>query len=324
MGIDQIYYDFLKDKKLLISGGLGFVGINLIKKLNKMNIRPIVMASTQNSSLTEESCLDLDSSSLYKIDLREGDEVTKLVRDIAPDFVIHLAGMTNLEKTFEKAELAIDVNLKGSLAMFKGAKGKNLKNFVFLSTSDIYGGVEPPFKETQLAYPSSPYSASKASAELFLLMFHNVYNIPVTILRSFNLYGKYQSSDRVIPFIINKLLNDEDVPLTKGEQRREFNYVDDLIDAILRSLIVEDSQGKIINIGCGSSVSIREIALMIAKKLDKIDRLKIGALEYRKNEIWDMYCDNSLAKSILKWEPKVALNDGLDMIIGWFKEHKMV
>jgi len=319
--MEESFFKYLKDKKILISGGLGFVGVNLVKKLIEMNIEPIVMDFIPNKDNLNKDYIpfDLDSLSFYNTDIRERDKVTELVQNIAPDFVIHLAGMTNLEKTFEKAELAIDVNLKGSLAMLKGSKKANVDNFIFLSTSDIYGGVNPPFKETQLAYPASPYSASKAATEMFLMMFHNVYNIPVTILRSFNLYGRYQSSERVIPFIIKKLLNDEEVLLTKGEQRREFNYVDNLLDAIIRSLVFDNSQGKILNIGCGVSISIKEIATLIAQKLDRIDNLKIGTLEYRKNEIWDMYCDNSLAKSILKWEPKVSLNDGLEMTIEWYR-----
>ena len=319
--MEESFFNYLKDKKILISGGLGFVGVNLVKKLIEMNIEPIVTDFIPNKDNLNKDYLpfDLDSLSFYNTDIRERDKVTELVQSIAPDFVIHLAGMTNLEKTFEKAELAIDVNLKGSLAMLKGSEKVNIDNFIFLSTSDIYGGVNPPFKETQLAYPASPYSASKVATEMFLMMFHNVYNIPVTILRSFNLYGKYQSSERVIPFIIKKLLNDEEVLLTKGEQRREFNYVDDLLDAIIRSLVFNNSQGKILNIGCGVSISIKEIATLIAQKLDRMDNLKIGALEYRKNEIWDMYCDNSLAKSILKWEPKVSLNEGLEMTIEWYR-----
>ena len=227
--------------------------------------------------------------------------------------------MTNLEKTFEKAELAIDVNLKGSLAILKGSKKANVSNFVFLSTSDIYGGVNPPFRENQLAQPASPYSASKAAAAIFLIMFHNVYDIPVTVLRSFNLYGEYQPPERVIPYIIKKLLNDEEVPLTKGEQKREFNYVSDLLDAIMRSLFFKSSQGKILNIGCGVSISIKEMATLIAKQLGKVDNLKIGALKYRENEIWDMYCDNSLARNILNWEPRVSLNEGLEKTIDWYK-----
>jgi nucleoside-diphosphate-sugar epimerase len=315
------YYSFFQDKKILITGGLGFVGINLVKKLLDMHVEPAILDFIPDTTKIDKNFIpfNLDSLPFYNIDIRQSDKITKIIQGMSPDFIIHLAGMTNLEKTFEKAELAIEINLKGSLTILKAAQKTKISNFVFLSTSDIYGGVDPPFRENQLAQPASPYSASKAAAEMFLIMFHNVYHTPVTILRSFNLYGKYQPSVRLIPFVIEKLLKNEDVPLTKGEQKREFNHVDDLIEAILQSLYIKESQGKTLNIGSGQSISIKEIAIIIATKMGKVDRLKIGALQYRENEIWDMYCDNSLAKKILDWEPKVALNEGLEKTIEWYK-----
>jgi nucleoside-diphosphate-sugar epimerase len=314
-------YSFFQDKKILITGGLGFVGVNLVKKLLDMHVEPTILDFIPDKNKIDKNFIpfNLDSLPYYNVDIRQSDKITKIIQNNSPDFIIHLAGMTNLEKTFEKAELAIEINLKGSLTILKAAKNSKLINFVFLSTSDIYGGINPPFRENQLAQPASPYSASKAAAEMFLLMFHKIYSTPVTILRSFNLYGKYQPSVRVIPFIIEKLLKNEDVPLTKGEQKREFNHVDDLLEAILQSLYLKESQGKILNIGSGQSISIKEIAIIIATKMNKVDNLKIGALQYRENEIWDMYCDNSLAKNILKWEPKIGLNEGIEKTIEWYK-----
>ncbi len=319
--MQEDHQNYLKDKRILITGGLGFVGVNLTKKLMSMGIKPILMDFKPDLKKLDKNYIpfNLESLEYYNIDIRDSDKVAETVKNIAPNFVIHLAGMTNLEKTFETASLAIDINLKGSLALLKGSEKAKVDNFVFLSTSDIYGGVNPPFREDQLAQPASPYSASKAATEMFLYMFYNVYGTRVTILRSFNLYGMYQPSERVIPYIIIKLLNNEEVPLTKGEQKREFNYVDDLLDAILRSLNSNKSIGKTLNIGCGISISIKDVAMLIAKKLDRIDNLKLGALDYRKNEIWDMYCDNSLARDTLNWEPKVSLEEGLEKTIQWYR-----
>ena len=130
---------------------------------------------------------------------------------------------------------------------------------------------------------------------------------------------KYQPANRIIPFIITKLLNNEKVPLTKGEQKREFNYVDDLIDAILKSLIIKNENNLIFNVGCGKSIRINDIAYLISNILNKNDKIMVGELEYRPNEIWDMYCDNSLAKKILNWEPKTSLKMGLEKTIAWYE-----
>jgi nucleoside-diphosphate-sugar epimerase len=317
-------YSFFQDKKILITGGLGFVGVNLVKKLLEMHIKPTILDFIPDTTTIDKNFmpLNLDSLPFYNVDIRENDSITRIIQTTSPDFIVHLAGMTNLEKTFDRAELAIDINIKGSLTLLKAVQNTKLINFIFLSTSDIYGGINPPFRENQPLQPASPYSASKAAAEMFLMMFHKVYKTPVTILRSFNLYGNYQPPVRVVPFIIEKLLKDEYVPLTKGEQKREFNHVDDLLEAILQSLYIKESQGKTLNIGSGQSISIKEVAMFIAKKMGKADKLRIGALPYRENEIWDMYCDNSLAKNTLHWKPKIGLNEGLDKTIEWYKSKR--
>ena len=185
----------------------------------------------------------------------------------------------------------------------------------------MYGEVKPPFHEDQKTLPASPYSVSKASAEMYALMFNRVFDIPITILRSFNVFGKYQKTNRVIPFIISTLLKNEKVNLTLGEQKREFNFVDNLIDAILLSLLAPESIGKTLNIGNGESITIKKIASVIGTKMSKMSLLNIGAIPYRKNEIWDMYCDNTQAKKVIDWEPRMSIDKGLELTIEWFQEN---
>jgi UDP-glucose 4-epimerase len=255
------------------------------------------------------------------VDITQREQVINTIEKIAPDYIIHLASMTDLTKDFPHALKSAEINIKGTLHILESIHITPVESFVILSTSDVYGGVNVPFRENQAVIPASPYSVSKASAELYALMFHRVYDLPVTILRSFNLFGKYQRPSRVIPYIILELINDNEVQLTSGKQKREFNYIDDLLDAIFLSLITPESQGKIINIGCGESIRIYDLALMIAQKFDKMDKLKFGAIPHRPNEIWDMYCNNTLAKSVLNWEPKITFEDGIDRTINWYKEN---
>ena len=249
------------------------------------------------------------------------EEIINKVKAVKPDYVVHLAAMTNLTKDFIHAHQSVKVNIIGTLNLLEAIQKQKIKSFVFLSSSDVYGDVQPPFCENQQIFPASPYSVSKASAEMYALMFNRVYDMPITILRSFNVFGKYQKANRVIPFIIANLLKNEDVNLSSGEQKREFNYVDNLVDAILLSLITQESNGKIINIGSGESITIKEVALIIGKKLSKEHLLKFGAIPYRKNEIWDMFCDNKQAKKILNWKPRISFEEGLNLTIKWFQEN---
>ncbi|MFW9904549.1 MAG: NAD-dependent epimerase/dehydratase family protein [Candidatus Thorarchaeota archaeon] len=309
-------------KTFLITGGLGFVGTNLVSTLLSNNIKPIILDYIPRDVQLDSRYLtfNLNEVEFLNLDLTNQKNLIDTMEKVSPDYIIHLAAMTDLKKNFDSAFLSIEINIKGTLNLLRSVRNISLNSFVFMSTSDVYGGIKPPFKENQAVIPASPYSASKASAEMYSLMFSRVFEIPVVVLRSFNLYGKYQKGNRVIPYIIMKLLRGQEVELTGGEQKREFNYVDNIIDAILLSLITPQSNGKIINIGSGKSTSIKEIAQKIAKRFDLVDNLNFGAIPYRKNEIWDMYCDNTLAKTILGWEPVVSLDEGINRTINWFQE----
>ena len=311
----------LSNKKILITGGFGFVGTNLIEKLLSLDIKPIILDYLPNEGDFDKDFLPfkLDDVEFCNTDIRNRDEILHTLKVLNPDYIIHLASMTDLTKDFHQAHLSVDINIKGTLNLLEGTNSQKIKNFIFLSSSDVYGGVTPPFQESQNVIPASPYSVSKISSELYSLMFSKVYNLPIIILRGFNLFGKYQRPNRVIPYIITELLKGKEVKLTEGEQKREFNYIDNLIDAIFLSLCNSNIHGEIINIGSGESVSIRDIALNIGKKLNLVNRLTFGAISYRPNEIWDMYCDNTKAKQLLGWEPRINMEEGLNETIEWFK-----
>ena len=314
--------EYLKGKKILITGGLGFAGVNLVSKLLSHKINPTIL-----EFIAEDVHLDtryipfnLEKIELMNIDIRNQKEIIKVIKNVSPDYVVHLAANTELKKDFETAFNSVETNIKGTLNLLKAIKKFPVNNFIFMSSSDVYGGTKPPFHEEHFIIPSSPYSVSKASAEMYCLMFNRVYKLPITILRSFNLFGEFQRVNRVIPYIIMKLIKNEKVELTKGEQKREFNYIENLLDAIFLSLKIPESQGRTFNIGSGFSISIRDIAEKIAEEFELKKNLELGAIPYRANEIWDMYCDNTLAKNVLGWEPRVSLTEGLIKTINWYKD----
>ncbi len=317
----KIDLEAISKKKILITGGIGFVGTNLVIKLLSNRIKPTILDFLSNGNEFDQNFIPFkkDEVEFYNKDIRNREEILHTVEQVNPDYIIHLASMTNLTRDFYHAHQSVDINIRGTLNLLEAANSQKIDKFIFLSSSDVYGGVAPPFQETQNVIPASPYSVSKVASELYSLMFSKVYDLPVVVLRGFNVFGKYQQPNRVIPYIITELLNGREVKLTEGEQKREFNYIDNLIDAILLSLANSEIHGEIINIGYGESVKVRDIALNIGGKLESIDKLKFGAISYRPNEIWDMYCDNSKAKRLLGWEPRISLEKGLNSTIEWFK-----
>ena len=321
--VSAINLSEVSGKSILITGGLGFVGVNLVSTLLSYGIKPYVLDYFPVDSKIDERFLpfNLDELNFLNVNITNREKLIAKIKEIKPNYLVHLAAMTNLTKDFDYALQSVNINILGTLNLLEATQNLEVKSFVLLSSSDVYGEVDPPFKENQRILPASPYSVSKAAAEMYGLMFNRVYNIPITVLRSFNVFGKYQKTNRVIPFIIASLLKNEKVKLTLGEQKREFNYVDNLIDAILLSLTTQESIGKILNIGSGESTTIKEIALKIGKKLSKENLLDFGAIPYRKNEIWDMFCDNNLAKEVLNWKPRISIDEGLNQTIKWFKEY---
>jgi len=304
----------------LITGGLGFIGVNLYLYLKKYDIEPYIIDFYKKIENVDPNFIpfNLNDVNYTNVNLVNRKDVLEIISEINPHYIIHLASMTNLDKDIDAALLATDINIKGTLHLLDAIKRTVVEGFVFLSTSDVYGGTNPPFKESHCILPASPYSVTKASAEYFCLLFHKIENLPISILRSFNLFGPYQKTNRFIPYILTKLLKGEEVDLTLGEQKREFNYIDNLIEAILLSLTNQISFGRIINIGSGVSVSIKELSTKIAETFGLVSKLKFGVLPYRPNEIFDMFTDNTLAKEILNWHPKIDFDSGLKKTIDWY------
>ena len=147
-----------------------------------------------------------------------------------------------------------------------------------------------------------------------------VKNMPITIVRSFNNFGPYQSQRAVIPELIIKCLKGEPIETTEGKQTREFNLVTNIVDGLLLAAEKEEAIGEIINLGSGKDISIADLAKKIHELTGSKSRLKIGSLKYRPTEIWKMYCDSSKAKKMLGWEPKVSFDEGLKITVAWFKK----
>jgi nucleoside-diphosphate-sugar epimerase len=179
-------------KTILITGGLGFVGVNLASTMFLHDIKPIILDYIPEDTPLDTRYIpfDLKDVEFFNIDLANRKEILDFVREVTPDHIVHLASLTNLTKNFNTAISSVEINIKGTIHLLESINKFPVNSFVFMSTSDLYGGVQPPFREDQVVIPASPYSVSKASAEMYSLMFSRVYNLPVTILRSFNLFGK--------------------------------------------------------------------------------------------------------------------------------------
>jgi len=308
-------------KKVLVTGGAGFIGSHLIKRLlnEKADVSVLVQYKEKINNVRLSPVWD--SLNVIEADIRNLDSLGA-VKQLAPEYVFHLAAFNHVGRSFNNVQECFDINAKGTANLLSAYDG--YKRFVYTSTSEVYGLQEKvPFVETMQPQPQSPYSVTKYAGELYALMLQRANKLPIAVVRPFNVFGPYQSPSAILSEIIIKALKGERISITKGEQTREFNFVENTVDGFLLAAQKEEAIGQSINIGGGKSceVSIAELVKKVAKYSGSSSELGIGDLPYRPNEIWRMYSDSSKAAKLIGWEPKVSFEEGLKRTIAWFKSY---
>ena len=294
----------LKDKRVLITGGSGYLGHKVIETL--LSLKALVY------SIDIKDDFQYPGVSYHHVNLLDINAVSDAVRKIQPVFIYHLAASLDRTRDFSFVNVIFDTNLIGTVNLLNALKECEYKNFIFVSTSEVYGGksLKPPFKEDDNIIPASPYSLSKYCAEMSIKTYSKIYSKNYTILRLFNFFGKDMPKSFFLPQLIDKLKKGEDFNMTGGEQIRDFLYVDDVLQAMVLSTSV-NAYNEVFNVCSGYGKTIKEVAFEIKKKLNSKSKINIGALPYQENEVWEMTGDNSKIKKILKWQPKLHIMEGI-------------
>ena len=308
------------NKKILISGGSGFIPSHLTRNLINMGAEVSVLVK-YNSIVDNVRLADIwDKLNIIECDIRNIDSLQQ-IKEIKPNIIIHMAAYNHVGDSFNSVNEALNSNSLGTANLFEAYQDYEL--FIYTSTSEVYGYQDNiPFVETMRPNPISPYSIGKYAGELYARMKVEQQNKPVAILRPFNAYGPYQSTKAIIGELIIKCLKGETIKTTKGEQTREFNYVSNIVNGFISVIQNPDKAiGKVINLGCGNEIKISDLVRMIHNFTNSNSKLEIGVLDYRPTEIWRMFADNKLAIKNLNWEPIVNLEDGLNKTIDWYKKY---
>lgn len=309
----------LRNKTVLVTGATGFIGSHLTRKLlsEKANVHIFLK---KNSNLFRIKDIR-EYINLWYGDIRNLSEVSTCLKHVQPQIIFHLAAFRNVNRDPDLIEQMIDINLKGTINILKGVIKENINIDCFVSTgsSEEYGDGIAPFNENQRESPVSPYSASKVAATYFSQMICKTMQLPVVILRPLLTYGPSQDTDMFIPSLIKHCLDKKDFPMTEGDQTREFNYVDDIVNAYILAVESPEAIGEVINIGNGIEYRIRDVAEMIVRMMGNPIQLKIGALPKRPGETKHFFCNNEKAKRLLGWSPTIDLYEGLKRTISWYE-----
>ncbi len=263
--------------------------------------------------------------SLYRIDIRNRDDVKNVFDENKIDVIVHLAAMAGVRPSIENPLLYQEVNGIGTQNILEEAKLHNVKSLVMASSSSVYGNCkEVPFKEDMIVdYAISPYAATKKANEVMAHVYHKLNDMNIIMLRFFTVYGPKQRPDLAINKFTRLMLEGKCIPMYgDGTTSRDYTYVDDIVDGICKScdyVINNDNVYEIINLGSNSPVSLKEMINTIGEVLNV--EPKIEVLPMQPGDVDRTYADISKAKKLLGYSPKFTFKEGIQKFIDWYKDN---
>jgi len=307
-------------KHVLITGGAGFIGSELVRQLAAQSLRVTVVDNLVNGKRENlESVLGADVE-LVVADIRDRSTTAPLLRGI--DVIFHLACLGvrhSIHSPLENHE----VNASATLALLDAARNNEVARFVYVSSSEVYGTARTtPITEEHPTLPMTVYGASKLAGECYTRAFWETHRYPTVVVRPFNAYGPRchheGDSGEVIPkFMLRCLAGKPMVVFGDGTQTRDFTFVSDTARGILAAGLSGDSVGQTFNIGSGKEIRIRELANTIAEVLPK-NGSEIIHVESRPGDVLRLLADSSKAKKLLNFEPTISLKEGLARLREWY------
>ena len=319
----------MRNKRVLITGGLGFIGSNLARHLVKVGAKVTIV----DSLITEYggnlfNLKDLKDEIEIKItDVRDSISMDQLIPN--QDFLFNLAGQTSHLDSMENPFTDLDINAKAQLSILETCRKHNPEiRIVFASTRQIYGKPQYlPVDEKHPWHPVDVNGVNKMAGEWYHIVYNDVYGIPASVLRLTNTYGpRMRIKDARQTFLgiwIRNLLEGKPIQVFgDGLQRRDYNYVDDVVDALLLAATRPEAEGKIYNLGAPNPLSLEETAKLMCKLNEGASYEKIPFPEDRKAiDVGDFVCDYQAFQSTFDWNPKVKFQEGISKSIDYFREN---
>ncbi|HIU92873.1 MAG TPA: dTDP-glucose 4,6-dehydratase [Candidatus Limenecus avicola] len=309
--------------KLLVTGGAGFIGSCFVRHiLKKYNDYQVINLDALTYAGNIENLDDVKDNPNYRFvhgNICDKKLAKELIIDEGVDAVINFAAESHVDRSITGPEIFIETNVQGTLNLLQAAKEAKTQRFLQVSTDEVYGtlGKDGYFYETTPLAPNSPYSASKASADMLVRAYYETYKMPVLNTRCSNNYGPYQYPEKLIPFFISQLLKGEKVPVYgDGMNVRDWLYVYDHCSAI-DTVLHKGKVGEVYNIGGHNEKTNMEITKIILEAMGK-DESSIRYVEDRLGHDRRYAIDNHKIQSELGWEPSLTFEEGIKLTIDWY------
>tara|TARA_B100000131_G_scaffold212899_1_gene204712 strand:- start:15 stop:950 length:936 start_codon:yes stop_codon:yes gene_type:complete len=304
--------------RAVVTGSEGFIGGHLVDRLLDMKISVLgIDDMTSGLKSTYNSHIKSDNYIGKQISINDN-RISQIFKDFRPDVVFHLAAKSGVTRSVLNPTFSDLTNINGSVNLLEASRSSGVKRFIFSSSSSVYGGAsEFPTKELSDLNPKSPYALQKLCVEKYCKLFFNEYGLESLSLRYFNVFGPRQRSDlqysAVIAAFVNSIKTGKSPAIYgSGEQFRDFTYVGNVVDAnLLAASSVGTLRGQAVNIGCGHKTSINELCRIICDKPAEY-------FDARPGDVFGSLADISRANSLIGYNPRVSLSDGIEKTIDWY------
>ena len=320
-------------KKIIVTGGSGFIGSNLVNYLVKKKYFVInIDKLTYSSNKFHNYNLSKKNYKFLKIDINNKSKINKVIKKYKPVCIFNLAAETHVDRSIDSPYQFIHSNILGVFNILEAIRENNKKNkkikLVHISTDEVYGDITTSRSNEKFPYnPSSPYSASKASADHLIKSYIRTYKLPALISNCCNNYGPYQFPEKLIPKMIVNILNNKPLPIyAKGQNSREWIHVEDHCDALYK-IFKKGKIGESYNVG--SNINLKNINLVnTILKIFKKKKYKIGKkakiiyVKDRPGHDFRYALNSNKIRKQIKWKSKISLIKGLDMTIDWYLNNK--
>jgi UDP-glucose 4-epimerase len=301
-------------KQIIVTGGLGFIGLSLVKKLIKKNYYPIIIDDLSNANLETLKKIPKSKYFLIKSDVLNLKEITKKIEGFSPNVIIHLAAIHYIPYCFKNPVKVINTNVLGTESMLQLASKISIDKFIFISSAAVYKPSNKAHKENDVLKPIDVYGLSKKKAEKVVMGFCNKNNIKYTILRLFNVYGSNDLTPHFIPAILKATKNSKKIKVGNIDTFRDYIYVEDVTDIIYK-IMSEKLKNSVYNIGTGINFSGRKIIQMIEAISNKKLLIRESHELLRKTDRKYLLSNIAKISNAYHWRPKFSIKKGLKAII---------
>ena len=314
-------------KNFLVTGGAGFIGSHLVDRLLSTDVTRVTVVDDFNDfydpSIKRENIgehLKDPRYSIHEVDIRDAAALERVFSESNFDCIVHLAARAGVRPSLSQPQLYNETNISGTLNLLELARHHNLKQFVFGSSSSVYGiNAHVPFSEDDsIRQPISPYAATKAAGELLCHTYSHLYGLRCVCLRFFTVYGPRQRPDLAIHKFAKLISQRKPIPVFgDGTTRRDYTYVDDIIDGVMAAIAYDRSDYEVFNLGESRTVELNELIALLEKELGA--KAIIDRQPPQPGDVPQTFADIGKARAVLGYNPQTQIEDGLHRFVEWFR-----